>query len=222
MARRSTTCPRLLAERIGTAALLPNRLVLGAYLTETGLDMVLEDGLFGQVSRARDGDPFSPTARYFVIHDTSGPRLGSFPADLDTNHKLNNLARFRCSDFAEIAHAVINRPGGVFVGHDFGVPWRSTKFERAINFGNALRGLFLHVEMIQPRRGGPGTAATTSRRLIPGFTTAQYDRLALLYTIASVRAGECSFRHSTPCSTATSAAAMTIRRTSTWSPSPRR
>ena len=33
------------------------------------------------------------------------------------------------------------------------VPWRATKFEAAKNFGPSLKGLFLHVELIQPRRG---------------------------------------------------------------------
>jgi hypothetical protein len=126
-------------------------------------------------------------ARYFVIHDTSGPRLGAFPANLNENAKINNLERFSCSDSAEIAHAFINRQGGVFFGHDFGVPWRSTKFERALFFGTNLKGLFLHIEMIQPRRrgrrGGDIAAPT------PGFTVVQYQRLALLYTIASMRAG---------------------------------
>ncbi len=72
-----------------------------------------------------------------------------------------------------------------------GVPWRSTKeFERALFFGTALKGLFIHVEMSQPRRGGPGHHATDSAAPNPGFSVAQYDRRALLYTIASVRAGE--------------------------------
>jgi hypothetical protein len=182
--------PPVLAERVGGSALLPDRLTLEALLVELPLDPVIKGGLYGQVSRALDGDPFSTTARYFVIHDTSGPRLGSFPADLDENRKINNLARFRCSDSFEIAHAVVNRMGGVFVGHDFGVPWRSTKFERALNFGAALKGLFLHVEMIQPRHGGPGRHRNDIAAPNPGFTAAQYDRLALLYTVASVRAGE--------------------------------
>jgi hypothetical protein len=182
--------PAVLADHIGRAIDLPDRAALGALLEERGLDPELKAGLSGQVSRARDGDPFSPAARYFVIHDTSGPRLGSFPADLDENRKINNLARFRCADSFEIAHAVINRMGGVFVGHDFGVPWRSTKFERALNFGGSLKGLFLHVEMIQPRRRGPGRHRNDIAAPNPGFTAAQYDELALLYTVASVRAGE--------------------------------
>jgi hypothetical protein len=46
------------------------------------------------------------------------------------------------------------------------------------------------VEMIQPRRGGPGHRRNDITAPHPGFTMQQYDRLALLYTIASVRAGE--------------------------------
>jgi len=182
--------PQVLADRVGRSALLPDRASVAALLDDIGLDPKFAQGLFGQISRARDGDPFSPTARYFVIHDTSGPKLGAFPADLDDNAKINNLARFRCSDSFELAHAVINRMGGVFFGHDFGVPWRSTKFERALFFGTALKGLFLHVEMIQPRRRGPRRHANDIAAPDPGFTGAQYERLALLYTVASVRAGE--------------------------------
>jgi hypothetical protein len=182
--------PNALAARVGGSEALPDRAALTALIDESGLAPQFADGLNSQLSRARDGDPFSPMARYFVIHDTSGPKLGSFPANLDENARINNLARFHCSDSFELAHAVINRKGGVFFGHDFGVPWRSTKFERALFFGNALKGLFLHVELIQPRRRGPGRRANDIAAPDPGFTGAQYRRLALLYAIASVRAGE--------------------------------
>ena len=182
--------PKVLADRVGRPQVMPDRAALATLINEVGLAPQFADGLASQVSRARDGDPLSPMARYFVIHDTSGPKLGSFPANLNENAKINNLARFRCSDSFELAHAVINRKGGVFFGHDFAVPWRSTKFERALFFGNALKGLFLHVEMIQPRRRGPGRHANDIAAPSPGFTGAQYGQLALLYTIASVRAGE--------------------------------
>ena len=72
--------------------------------------------------------------------------------------------------------------------HELSVPWRETKFERAVNFAGALKGLFLHVEMIQPRRSA-GRRRNDAQPPDPSFTTAQYDRLALLYVIASVRAG---------------------------------
>jgi hypothetical protein len=182
--------PNTLAARVGGSDALPDRTALAALIDESGLARQFADGLSNELSRAHDGDPSAPTARYFVIHDTSGPKLGSFPANLDENARINNLARFRCSDAFELAHAVINRKGGVFFGHDFGVPWRSTKFERALFFGNSLKGLFLHVELIQPRRRGPGCHGNDTAAPNPGFTSAQYRRLALLYTIASVRAGE--------------------------------
>ncbi len=75
-------------------------------------------------------------------------------------------------------------PGQIYVGHDFGVPWRATKLEQQI--GTLSRGMFLHIENVQPRRKHPsqpdGNAPT------PGFSTTQYDRLALLYLMASMRA----------------------------------
>lgn len=182
--------PNVLAARVGRSALLPGRTALGNFLSGLGLTEALAAGLFAPVSRARDGDPFAPAARYFVIHDTSGPRLEWFPPDLDDNPRLNNLARFRCADGLEVAHAVVNRMGDIFVGHDFGVPWRATKLERAFSFGTDLKGLFLHVELIQPRSRAPGHGRNGALAPWPGFTEAQYDRLALLYTIASVRAGE--------------------------------
>jgi hypothetical protein len=175
--------PAVLADRIGRQDLLPSRKAVAAVLTEMGLDGRFAESLFDPVSRAQDGDPFAVSARYFVIHDTSGPNLRRFPANLDGPARFNNLGNFRCSDGWELAHAVINRGGDIFVGHDFAVPWRATKFERAVRFGTDLKGLFLHVEMIQPRRGRGGTIAPT-----PGFTDAQYDRLALLYAMASLRA----------------------------------
>jgi hypothetical protein len=179
--------PKALSDRIGGATPMPDRGALTNLINETGLSQRFGDGLANDVSRARDNDAEAPKARYFVIHDTSGPRLGSFPPNLDENVKINNLERFSCSDSAEIAHAFINRRGGVFFGHDFGVPWRSTKFERALQFGTNLKGLFLHVEMIQPRRRGRRGHDISAPT--PGFTTSQYQRLALLYTIASARAG---------------------------------
>ena len=57
--------------------------------------------------------------------------------------------------------------------------------------GERGRGLFVHTELIQPRhrdpdKGGPKNDALAPE---PGFTVAQYDRLALLYVSASVQHG---------------------------------
>jgi hypothetical protein len=124
-----------------------------------------------------------------VLHDTSGPNYGrrAFPDNINDGSKINTLANFYCSDGWGKAHVVINRTGDMILSHDFAVPWRETKFERALNFAGALKGLFLHVEMIQPRGTQSGRRGDV-RTPDPAFTMAQYDRLALLYTIASVRA----------------------------------
>ncbi len=181
--------PPGLAKRIGESTGLPSRETLSKYLSKLDLEWDLAMYLWEPVSRARDNDPDAPTAKYFVIHDTSGPNYGhhAFPEDIDTNAKINNLKRFICSDEWGKAHVVINRMGDILVNHDFSTPWRETKFEQAAEFGGALKGLFVHTEMIQPRRagrrGGDGHSPD------PAFTPAQYDRLALVYTVVSVRAG---------------------------------
>jgi hypothetical protein len=182
--------PPALAARVGRSAAAIDRVAVAALVARVGVEKEFTDFLLYPISRAQDDDPFAPTARYFVIHDTSGPNLGarSWPDDIDDNVEINNLRRYRCADAHEIAHVVINRAGAMLVGHDFSVPWRAMKFERATKFGTTLKGLFLHVELIQPRRRGAGGGDAAAP--VPGFTVAQYNRLALLYLLASVRAGE--------------------------------
>ena len=177
------TLPAALAERVGRSSNLPARELLSTFLSRLDLEWNLAAFLWQSVAHARDNDAEAPAARYFVIHDTSGPNVwGRWPDNIDENRKINRLARFRCADGWALAHAVINRPGALFVGHDFSVPWRATKFERAVNFGGALKGLFLHVEMIQPRR-------RVHQAPVPGFTAAQYEARA------SLRHCECPRRH---------------------------
>jgi hypothetical protein len=179
--------PWALATRVGRNTGLPSRELLSAFLSRQDLELDFAAYLWQPVSHARDNDPDAPAARYFVIHDTSNPNYGrrGFPADIDGNSSINNLKAYACSDGWGRAHVVVNRRGQMLSTHDFAVPWRETKFESATNFSGALKGLFLHVELIQPRRGRYNDAQAPD----PSFTGAQYDRLALLYTIASVRAG---------------------------------
>jgi len=181
--------PPGLAKRIGETSGLPSREALGAYLSKLDLEWDFAMYLWQPVARAHDNAPDAPTAKYFVIHDTSGPYYGhrAFPDDINTNPKINNLQSFVCNDEWGKAHVVVNRMGESLLNHDFSTPWRETKFEQAAEFGGALKGLFVHIEMIQPRRAGSGGGDGHSPD--PAFTPAQYDRLALLYTIVSVRAG---------------------------------
>ena len=182
--------PPALASRIGADAGLPAREVLSAFLSKQDLEWDFAAHLWQPLSRANDNDSNAPIARYFVIHDTSGPSFGRrpFPADIDVDRKINNLENFKCPDGWGKAHVVVNRSGGMLLDHEFGIPWRETKFERAVNFAGALKGLFVHVEMIQPRRSAGRRWRNDAQTPNPSFTAAQYDRLALLYVIASVRA----------------------------------
>ena len=129
----------------------------------------------------------TPVARYFVIHDTSFPSFGTspFPTNVDTSDFVNRLSSYRKPSDAK-AHAFVNRRGEIYIGHGFGTPWRATKLERAI--GIAAKGMFLHIELIQPRRAHPNMADGNAPE--PGFSVAQYDRLALLYLAAGLRRGE--------------------------------
>jgi hypothetical protein len=183
--------PSALTNHVGRDTGLPSRETLSTFLSAQNLENDFAASLWQPVSRADNNNPDYPTARYFVLHDTSGPNYGhrSFPDDVDTTAHLNNLKNFVCTDGWGKAHVVINRGGELLLSHDFAMPWRETKFERAQNFDGALKGLFLHVEMIEPRRSAPGHGSSNDAQPPdPAFTTAQYDRLALLYVIASVRA----------------------------------
>lgn len=183
--------PAPLASRVGSDTGLPSRDALAAFLAAQGLESDFAANLYNPLSRADDNDPDGVTARYLVIHDTSGPYYGrrAFPADIDTNREINNLDDFKCEDGWGKAHIIINRSGAMLLDHEFGIPWRETRFEQAANFAGALKGLFLHVELIQPRRSAARRGHNDAQPPSPAFTAAQYDRLALVYVIASVRAG---------------------------------
>ena len=185
--------PPALASRIGETTGLPSREVLSSYLSKQNLETDFAAYLWQPVSRAHDNDPDAPMARYFVIHDTSGPNYGhrAFPDSIDTDPQYENLADYACSDGWGRAHVFVNRTGEMLVAHDYSIAWRETKFEQAAEFGGALQGLFLHNELVQPRKSAPGHGwRNDAQTPDPAFTAAQYDRLALLYTIASVRRGQ--------------------------------
>ena len=152
-------------------------------------DAAIGGPLDAPLSHARDDDPGSPAARYFVLHDTSVPWLvdaTAFPPDDDP--ALNDLARFAGPD--AVAHVFVNRRGETLLGHDFRTPWRATRLETQ-RVGVAARGLFLHVELAQPRRRDPaGGAHNDLIAPLPGFTDAQYAQAALLYAAASARRGD--------------------------------
>jgi S-formylglutathione hydrolase FrmB len=128
-------------------------------------------------------------ATYFVIHDTSTPNyLGEpFPANINTaDWPQNGLQRWSKSP---VAHVFVNRLGESVGTHSWVTPWRATKLEVKV-LGEKGRGLFVHTELVQPRRTDPqGRSGNDAIAPEPGFTAAQLDRLALLYVVASVQHG---------------------------------
>jgi len=192
IAKEPGKLPEIFLKRVGTSQDLPKRGDLMAYVVAAGFALELGIGLPLPLSRANSGDENAPEARYFVIHDTSAPNFRSraFPDDIDSDRGVNNLDRYRCANAIEAAHYFINRAGQILKAHDYIVPWRATKFETATNFETRLRGLFLHNELIQPRRAAPGRGWQNDFQApSPGFSDKQYERLALLYIAASLRKG---------------------------------
>ena len=128
-------------------------------------------------------------AAYFVIHDTSSPYIGAeqFAPNFDRSVRYNDINQFLGKD--AVAHIFNDRWGRVSVGHDFEVGWRATKLERAV--GEGVRGRFLHIENLQPRRADPNGPPKNDRiGPQPGFTPRQYRTLGLLYVLASARLGQ--------------------------------
>jgi hypothetical protein len=125
-------------------------------------------------------------ARYFVIHDTSSPNFGNNPFPNNINEASwsgNNL-----NNAKQVAHIFINRVGQSVTKVDFKTPFRATKFEMK---EVQRKGLFLNIELVQPRRSSPqGPPNNDAESPNPGFTTQQLDRLALVYIAASVRRGK--------------------------------
>ena len=190
--------PRALESLIGNRLQI-DKSVFETYVSSQGM---AKDSLGGSVhvelSRAEGAN--RPTARYFVLHDTSWnvcTDVAKFDgADLP-DKQWNSVDRWSDNDEA---HLFITRDGKLVApqGRTFSVPWRATQLEKIV--GTASRGLFLHVEHIQLRSVelSPGQSPMNAKgkcrndRLAqaPGFSPAQMDRSALTYIAASIRRGE--------------------------------
>jgi len=144
------------------------------------------------LSEADVGGPLSvplPNAKYFVIHDTSDLlQATEFPADINKkSSSLNDLSR-RVTQ--KVTHVYINRAGqmATAVRFESATPPSGTKLGLC---NRAPKTAFLHIELIQPRLRDrsvrfPNDAIAPE----PGVSEWQFDRLAFIYVIASVRAGK--------------------------------
>lgn len=174
--------------------------VVTDYIKAQKMDLADVGGsLFDSLSKNIKGTQ----AKYFVIHDTSTPNFmeNDFPENINEDtwsqndvsvrwkYKINKNTKEK--ELRKGPHAFIGRTGKVFFPIDFSTPYRATKFENEVLSRNISRGLFVHIELIQPRKTKPGKWMDNDILAPdPGFSKSQYEKLALLYICASTRAGE--------------------------------
>jgi hypothetical protein len=163
-----------------------------------------------QIKPTQIGGPLGTPikASYFIIHDTSTPNCsagggtaacptrGEFPPNRDdASWTFNkNFGGHPKKAPNRLAHVFNNRVGESVTEVDFAEHITTTKFESCSDAG-AKKNLFVGIENIQPRVGDPripkpGKNANDFDAPDPGFTPKQYERLALLYVVASARRGQ--------------------------------
>lgn len=145
-------------------------------------------------------------ARYLVIHDTSTPNCSEphacatqnqFPANInEADWSQNKTFNGHKGSGNAVAHMITNRAGASFTMLELSQPIRAVKFESCVTADAAnKRGLFIHVENVQPRLSDPLPAPgkqpkNDATAPTPGFSDPQYERLALIYIAASSRRGD--------------------------------
>lgn len=180
-----------LIDSMMTATLpVPSRDRLRAYLAKQGIDS-LDVG--GDISRSLSHTKSGIEAAYFIIHDASNlmnpPTIRYFPPIVNSiaweGNQIWRQRNFRW------AHAFINRLGESVTCNDFEKAVYATKFEKSIqnpDVGDTCVGTFIHIENIMPRRSSRHRRPYNDAIAInPGLTDMQYERLALLYFVASIR-----------------------------------
>ena len=179
-----------LASRIGADTGLPARELLTTFLSKLDSNGIWRQPLAAGVTRQRQR-PESPIAA--VLRDPryqrTELRAPAIPARHHANPKINNLVKFMCMTagvrrtLSSIAWAAFCRSrllrslAGDQIRASAGIRRRAERTFCARRDDSAA-----------PRRA-PGAVVTTLILPDPAFTTAQYDRLAFVYTIVSVRAG---------------------------------
>ena len=178
-----------LEKRVGQKCLI-SRDQLRSYLEKNHIaDWEVGGNIDLPLSAVTDAKGNRNFAKYMVIHDTSYPRYEtSFPKNIDDESwEWNRLNRW----VANVTHIFVNRIGDSKTMNPFHEGITATKLERFVLGEGATKGLYLHIELIQPRKYMKGYGRHNDvDSPTPGFTTPQYKRLAQLYTVASVRKGE--------------------------------
>jgi hypothetical protein len=145
-----------------------------------------------EISEADVGGPLSvplTKAKYFVIHDTSDfLEANEFPENINTSSSSLNTLSSRVKK--KVAHIYINRLGksATAVAFESPTPPSGTKLGKC---KRVPRSAFIHVENIQPRiRDRAVRFPNDALAPEPGFSNRQSERLAIVYVVASARAGK--------------------------------
>lgn len=176
------TIPPVIAEHAGQ----PSNVDIAKLKACLASKNIAEDDVGGPLSH--DGEV--TLRRYFVIHDTSSPEIegpANFPADINEASYSGNRIGTGWTSMVDRVNVLVNRVGQSRLKTDFG-GHRSkpaVKLEMTSQVPSS-RKVFVHIENIQPRIKPPGSWAHKAPD--PGFSTAQLERLALLYVVASARA----------------------------------
>ncbi len=174
--------PDWLRDRVGTSS-VPDLSYLARWLQTKGLSAAEVGGPVERVDL--------PDVRYFVIHDTSTEVAGkAFPATIDTvAWSGNRLKPYLTMRTSKQVNLVTNRMGESLTLRDYADPRPepATKLEQRGVLPSA-RPRFVHVENIQPRIKPSGQTWHWQAPEV-AFTPVQLERLAVLYTVASSRAG---------------------------------
>jgi len=163
------------------------------YLIDNNLDY---SDIGGAIQDSLSRNKKGTSAKYFVIYDTSTPNFKKkdFPNNINDDSWKQNDAKVRWKykkgEIRKGPHVFIGRTGKVFFPINFSVPWRATGFENKVLNRAISRGLFVQIELVQPRKSKDGKWKDNDIIASdPGFTNEQYKKLALLYICTSARAG---------------------------------
>lgn len=172
------TLPETIASKVANETIEITAQALQKYLSAKG---IAEADVGGAIKT-----PLDKKTRYFIIHDTSTPNYkgSQIPNNInDTTWTWNNLSKYPSK-----AHIYINRLGESKTSVDLSENYRTTKFEL---LDNNRKNLYVGIELVQPRRSYPeGSKKNDALAPVPGFTITQLERLAVVYFVASVRAGK--------------------------------
>lgn len=193
LARDSTELPQFLIKLMNDAISVLSVGEIDVYLSDYHLDY---SDVGGSIQDSLSRNKKGTSAKYFVIHDTSTPnfKAKAIPNNInDDTWRHNDVEerwKYKKGEIRNGPHAFIGRTGKVFFPIEFSIPWRATGFENKVLNRAISRGLFIHIELVQPRKSKAGKWKDND--IIspnPGFTQEQYDKLALLYICASARSG---------------------------------